>query len=189
MRSERIGISIIHSAPQFNNFKILNKMEKKDKSLENKQIVDKKSLKNNKNMKNLKKENFTEMVEKEQRIKYLEKWFDIATISPIYPLKSGIYKGRYRFSLDNEGKYGHKICPQCGKESLVPYVDRIHGWTLGEHTGWCTDRKNCGYHKPPREYLNDHKDYYLADFSEYMMDLNEYNHLTNEIDDEDIYSF
>lgn len=53
-----------------------------------------------KNSKNSK--TFLGKIEKEESIEELKRWIDVATISPIYPLQSGLYKGGYRFSLDSE---------------------------------------------------------------------------------------
>ena len=107
------------------------------------------------------------MKNKKESIEELKRWIDVATISPIYPLQSGLYKGGYRFSLDSKKLFDLITCPKCGRQSLVPYVDNLYGMILDERTGWCQHRKSCGYHRPPREFLKENPDYFLNDFFTY----------------------
>lgn len=48
-------------------------------------------------------------------------------------------------------------CPQCGKKSLVRYVDIRNGCRYVDDTvGKCDHEQRCGYHYTPYEYYKDH---------------------------------
>lgn len=61
----------------------------------------------------------------------------------------------HRYQLDNSRPKRKAICPNCGKRSLVRYVDLATGEPLGEGCGRCDHEQSCGYHYPPREYFRD----------------------------------
>lgn len=55
----------------------------------------------------------------------------------------------YRYSLDKSSR--KFICPQCGKKTLVRYVDNTSGAYLdNEKVGKCDRSVKCNYHLPPR---------------------------------------
>ena len=62
----------------------------------------------------------------------------------------------YEYSLAKRGKW---ICPNCGRKTFVCYVDG-NGNVLDEGVGKCDRADNCAYHKPPREYFEEHKSVY-----------------------------
>ena len=48
-------------------------------------------------------------------------------------------------------------CPQCGKKSLVSYIDIRNGCRyIDDNVGKCDHEHRCGYHYTPYEYYNDH---------------------------------
>lgn len=48
-------------------------------------------------------------------------------------------------------------CPQCGKKSLVRYIDTRNGCRyIDDNVGKCDHEHRCGYHYTPYEYYNDH---------------------------------
>ena len=72
----------------------------------------------------------------------------------------------YRYMFDSPRVTGHRqqktICPQCGRKSLVRYVDTHDGYRyLHDSVGRCDHENSCGYHYTPREYFQDHP--WLAD--------------------------
>ena len=67
----------------------------------------------------------------------------------------------YRFQLDSPKTTGRRqqkaVCPQCGRKSLVRYVDtRNDCCYLSSEVGRCDHEQSCGYHYKPSEYLHDH---------------------------------
>ncbi len=67
----------------------------------------------------------------------------------------------YRYIFDSPRVTGHRqqksFCPQCGRKSLVRYVDTHDGFRyLHDSVGKCDHENSCGYHYTPREYFQDH---------------------------------
>ena len=60
---------------------------------------------------------------------------------------------QHEYSLAKRGKW---ICPECGRKTFVCYVD-VNGNVLDEGVGKCDRADNCAYHKPPREFFEEHK--------------------------------
>ena len=56
----------------------------------------------------------------------------------------------YRFSLDKSSK--KYFCPNCGKKSLVIYIDQISLKPISKTCGRCDRENSCGYHLPPKKY-------------------------------------
>lgn len=67
----------------------------------------------------------------------------------------------YRYQLDGPKVTGRRQqkaqCPQCGKRSLVRYVDTHENCRyLSDDVGRCDHEQSCGYHYKPSEYFHDH---------------------------------
>jgi hypothetical protein len=65
----------------------------------------------------------------------------------------------YRFKLeDYDGqKQNRYTCPSCGrKKQFTLYVDTTTGKPLASDVGRCNRLDECGYHKTPRDYFNEH---------------------------------
>lgn len=60
---------------------------------------------------------------------------------------------QHEYSLAKRGKW---ICPECGRKTFVCYVD-VNGNVLDEGVGKCDRADKCAYHKPPREFFEEHK--------------------------------
>lgn len=58
----------------------------------------------------------------------------------------------YTYSLDRSSR--KHICPQCGRRTLVVYLDG-EGRMLDRTVGRCDRANNCCYHYPPRQYFSD----------------------------------
>ena len=55
-------------------------------------------------------------------------------------------------------------CPKCGRSHcFTRYIDTWTGQYLADDVGMCDHKKNCGYHKPPREYFKEHGNGYLSE--------------------------
>lgn len=55
-------------------------------------------------------------------------------------------------------------CPKCGRSHcFTRYIDTWTGQYLTDDVGMCDHKKNCGYHKPPREYFKEHGNGYLSE--------------------------
>ena len=62
----------------------------------------------------------------------------------------------YRYILEPYKDKGQKhICPECGRRSLVRYIDVESGEYLGTKVGRCDHENSCGYHLRPAEHLKD----------------------------------
>lgn len=56
----------------------------------------------------------------------------------------------YRYQLDKTSR--KFICPQCGKKSLVRYIDSLtNSYLENPFVGRCDREVKCGYHFPPRK--------------------------------------
>ena len=67
---------------------------------------------------------------------------------------------QHRFMLDGRSVTGRRqqksICPQCGKKSLVRYVDTQQGFQyLNDLVGRCDHEQSCGYHYRPSDFFRD----------------------------------
>ena len=67
----------------------------------------------------------------------------------------------HRYTFDSPRVTGRRqqktFCPQCGRKSLVRYVDTHDGFRyLHDSVGKCDHVNSCGYHYTPREYFQDH---------------------------------
>ena len=67
----------------------------------------------------------------------------------------------YRYKLDSprvtRRRQQKAVCPQCGRKSLVRYVDTHHeNGYLNDSVGRCDHEQSCGYHYTPSEYFRDH---------------------------------
>ena len=67
---------------------------------------------------------------------------------------------QHRFMLDGRNITGRRqqkvICPQCGRKSLVRYVDLHHDCKfLDDAVGRCDHEQSCGYHYRPSDYFHD----------------------------------
>ena len=50
-------------------------------------------------------------------------------------------------------------CPSCGQQRVfVRYVENNSNEYLGDDIGRCDREQNCGYHKKPKDYFNEHPD-------------------------------
>lgn len=67
----------------------------------------------------------------------------------------------YRFQLDSRKvtrrRQQKAACPQCGRKSLVRYVDTYNDCCyISSEVGRCDHEQSCGYHYKPSEYYHDH---------------------------------
>lgn len=67
---------------------------------------------------------------------------------------------QHRFTLDGRNVTGRRqqkaTCPQCGRKSLVRYVDTQQGCQyLNDMVGRCDHEQSCGYHYRPSDYFRD----------------------------------
>ena len=53
----------------------------------------------------------------------------------------------------------NRVCPQCGKpDEFVVYINALTGEPIDEKScGKCNRETNCAYHKPPREWFEEHR--------------------------------
>lgn len=65
---------------------------------------------------------------------------------------------QFQYQLAKRGKW---ICPECGRKTFVCYVD-ANGNILDEGVGKCDRADKCAYHKPPRDYFDEHRSAYDA---------------------------
>ncbi len=68
----------------------------------------------------------------------------------------------YKYHLAKRGKW---ICPECGKRTFVLYVDD-QGEPLHETVGKCDRLLNCGYHNPPRNYLQTYQNVKMSQYKQ-----------------------
>ena len=66
----------------------------------------------------------------------------------------------YRYLLETPKLTGHRqqktMCPQCGRKSLVRYVDTYNGYGyLADEVGKCDHQNSCQYHYRPKDYFQD----------------------------------
>lgn len=64
----------------------------------------------------------------------------------------------YKYHLAKSQEHKKIICPRCGQKTFVPYVDD-YGHILNDAVGRCDRENKCGYHCPPKEYLNERDTY------------------------------
>lgn len=67
----------------------------------------------------------------------------------------------YRYQLESRSLTGRRQqkarCPQCGRRSLVRYVDTTRGFQYVDNTvGRCDHELSCGYHLKPSDFYGDH---------------------------------
>lgn len=67
----------------------------------------------------------------------------------------------YRYTLETPRVTGHRqqktVCPQCGRKSLVRYVDTENQCQyLHDAVGKCDHENSCGYHYKPSEFFHDY---------------------------------
>ena len=53
----------------------------------------------------------------------------------------------------------NRVCPDCGQpDEFVVYINALTGQPIDEKScGKCNREKNCAYHKPPREWFEEHR--------------------------------
>ena len=52
----------------------------------------------------------------------------------------------------------NRICPNCGKPKFSPYINVLTGEPIDEkRCGKCNRENNCGYHKSPKEWFEEHR--------------------------------
>lgn len=52
----------------------------------------------------------------------------------------------------------NRTCPACGKCEFSPYIDTYTGVPIEDKTcGKCNREHHCAYHKPPREWFEEHR--------------------------------
>ena len=52
----------------------------------------------------------------------------------------------------------NRVCPDCGKPEFVVYINALTGEPIDDKScGKCNRETNCGYHKPPREWFDEHR--------------------------------
>lgn len=78
---------------------------------------------------------------------------------PILSLFKGTTKNSHYYSLFRGSKKW--ICPCCGRKTFVCYVDSGNN-VLDLSVGKCDRADKCGYHKPPKEYFDEHGDTFKA---------------------------
>lgn len=61
----------------------------------------------------------------------------------------------YRYSLDKSSK--KHICPECGRNTFVVYIDNYTGNLLHSAVGKCDRADNCGHHYAPKQYFTDNR--------------------------------
>lgn len=60
----------------------------------------------------------------------------------------------YRYQLaPYAGKGSRIVCPSCGQNEFVPYIDTETGEIIDATCGRCNRETHCGYHLPPAEYF------------------------------------
>lgn len=63
----------------------------------------------------------------------------------------------YKFEFEKySGPNSRYTCPKCGRpHCFTRYIDTETNQYLADDVGICDHKKNCGYHKPPREYFKE----------------------------------
>ena len=52
----------------------------------------------------------------------------------------------------------NRVCPDCEQPEFVVYINALTGQPIDEKScGKCNRETNCGYHKPPREWFEEHR--------------------------------
>lgn len=71
----------------------------------------------------------------------------------------------YQYSLDKRnGRDFMHTCPSCGKREFKRYVDNSTMKYLANDVGKCNRLIKCGYHKPPKEYFQEHPEEKKRDY-------------------------
>lgn len=55
---------------------------------------------------------------------------------------------QYKYSLDSSSK--KFVCPRCGKQTFVKYIENANGNYLDDEFGRCDRETNCAFHNPPK---------------------------------------
>lgn len=63
----------------------------------------------------------------------------------------------HRFHLHPYRGRTYFTCPECGQNTLIPYIDTEGEIQFPEYVGMCNRPSKCGYHFPPRKYFEEAK--------------------------------